>query len=226
MRKIKIVIFDLDGTLVNAYKAVSRSMNYALNRLSLKPLDDITIQRSVGWGETRLVRSLVEEKYVAQMLKVYRNHHRESLKTGTTFLPGAKKLLVKLKKEGYVLAIASNRPTRFTKIILKVLNMNQYFDKVLCADKVKKGKPAPYLLKETIDAFSFFPSEAIYVGDMTIDAIAARRARMKSIIVTTGSSTSQEIRGEKPYQMISRLDELTAILDKLNRFAVKKRKKS
>src|SRR5262245_54914291 len=114
MLKIKLIIFDLDGTLVDAYKAVAASINHALSTFGFPKIDDETIKRSVGWGDKVLVSKFVPPEKLDQVLSVYRLHHRSALKSGTKFLPGAKQLLERLKEAGYQMAIASNRPSRFT----------------------------------------------------------------------------------------------------------------
>lgn len=211
-RKIKLIIFDLDGTLVNAYKAVSRSLNHALEETGLKHIDDYTVMRSVGWGDSKLIRSLVPEHLFKKALRLYRAHHKKALKQGVHFLPFARQVLLKLHKDGYKIAIASNRPTRFTKIILASLNIRRYFHYVLCADKASRPKPHPDILLAILKRFDARPSEALYVGDMTIDAVSGRRARVRTAVVLTGSSTKMEIKAEKPYVIIRGLRELSGVL--------------
>lgn len=210
-------MFDLDGTLINAYRAVYLSINHAMKRFGFPQLDHMTVQRAVGFGETTLLRKLVGEKHLSDVLPVYRKHHDVALRKGVKFLPGAKRLLKQLKSDKYTLAIASNRPTRFTKVILKELDMAKDFSYVLCADKARKPKPSGLILRQIINQFSLKPKNAVYVGDMTIDAIAARRARVKSIIVTTGSSLHKEIRKENPHHIIEHVGHVRPILQKYNK---------
>ena len=89
---------------------------------------------------------------------------------------------------------------------------NKYFDYVLCADKLRYIKPHPEILNKIMQKLSSKPEQTFYVGDMAIDAQAARRAKLKAIIVTTGSSTRGQIRKERPYRVISRLIDLLKIL--------------
>jgi phosphoglycolate phosphatase len=120
-------------------------------------------------------------------------------------------LLAGLKSKGYKLAVASNRPTFFSRILIRHLGLKQYFNYVLCADKLKKGKPHPEILNQIMRKFSLTPRETLYVGDMVIDAQAGRRAGVRTLIVTTGSSSRHEIKKENPYRIlknISRLNEL------------------
>lgn len=210
---IKVLIFDLDGTLVNAYKAVASSLNYAFKRAGFPPIDDAVIKRSVGWGDLHLIRRFVPNADVDKILQIYRRHHLYSLKTGTRFLPGARKLIDDLKKHGYKLAIASNRPTRFSLIILETLKVRGHFDIVLCADKVKRAKPAPDILLELLKRFNKKSSEVLYVGDMMIDIQTGKRAHVKTIAVSTGSCTLQELKSLKPFKVIKKISELRPILN-------------
>jgi len=213
MKKIKIIIFDLDGTLVDAYRAVASSVNYSLGKMGYPSIDDGTIKRRVGWGDRNLIQSFVQEDEIDKILSIYRQHHAAALKSGTTFLPGAKELLDKLKNSDYLLAIASNRPTRFTQIVLKHLRIDDYFEHVLCADKVRNAKPAPDLLMQILEKFSLSPDEAIYVGDMAIDIETGHGAKVRTVAVVTGSSTQEEIVSLKPFRIIRNISEVADIVE-------------
>ena len=127
---IRLVIFDLDGTLINAYQAVYQSINFAMKKMGFPKVSAPTIRRSVGWGDRHLIEKFVGKENLENVLAVYRRHHRYSLKHGTALLPGALKLLRQLKKNKYKMAVASNRPTRFSLIILRQLEIKKYFYKI------------------------------------------------------------------------------------------------
>ena len=211
---IKLVIFDLDGTLVNAYPAVSRSVNYTLNSLGFASRSHTEIKRSVGNGDRNLMAHFVGEKLGAQALAIYRPHHTKALKAkgAVKLLPGAWGVLKFLKGKGYNLAIASNRPTKFTRIILKVLGVSQLFDVVLCADKVDRPKPYPDILWAIARRLSLDKSEVLYVGDMTIDVNCARRAGVRMVAVATGSSSKKELKDLKPWRIIGKISQLKKII--------------
>ena len=212
-----LVIFDLDGTLINAYRAVYRSINFALKKSGFPRVDALTIRRSVGWGDRHLITKFVGKENLDKVLPVYRRHHQRALKNGTTLLPGARKLLNRLKKNKYKMAVASNRPTRFSRLILKQLRIKDYFDYVLCADKLKQGKPHPEILQKILKKFFLKPNQAFYVGDMVIDLQAGRAAGVKTIAVATGSCTKKELARLKPYAVISRVDEVSDLVLKKER---------
>ncbi|MFA5275710.1 MAG: HAD-IA family hydrolase [Candidatus Omnitrophota bacterium] len=211
---IKLVIFDLDGTLVDAYDAISRSFNYTLKKLGLKTEDDLTIRRAVGWGDKQLLSPFVKEKDRAKALLLYRSHHKAALLKYSHLFPQVKYVLRHLKDKGYKLAVASNRPTKFSLILIRHLGIKKYFDYWLCADKIKYGKPNPEILRRVIRKFSLNPQQALYVGDMAIDAQTGRRAGINTIIVTTGSSSPAEIKREKPALVIRDISELLKTLQR------------
>ena len=211
---IRLVIFDLDGTLVNAYRAVASSINHTLRKMGLLPRSYTQIRRSVGFGDKHLLKGFVGEKRAEQAIRIYRAHHGKALseKGGVTFLPGAKALLPYLRRQGIVLAIATNRPARFTAIILKTLGMKGFFDSVLCADKAPRPKPYPDMLHIIKERYRFPTKEVLFVGDMDIDINTGRRARVRTVAVATGSCTHQELKTLQPYRVIAKIAELKNII--------------
>lgn len=212
MNNIKLVIFDLDGTLVDAYSAIIKSFNYALRQLGLPEKGSLTIRRAVGWGDKQLLSPFVKRKDLAKALSLYRNHHKTALLKYSHLFGNVKYVLGYLRRKGYKLAVASNRPTKFSLILIRHLEIKKYFDYCLCADKLKYGKPNPEILRKIIIKFSLKPNEALYVGDMSIDAQAGRRAGIRTVIVTTGSSALAEIKREKPELIIHEIIELLRVL--------------
>ena len=212
MKGIKLIIFDLDGTLLDAYAAIIESFNYTMQRLGYAKQTDMTIRKAVGWGDSNLLRPFVKKKDLSYALAVNRSHHRLSLLKGSHLFPYTHKLLSVLKKKRYKLAVASNRPTRFSLILIRHLKLGKFFDYILCADRLKIPKPHPQILSRIMQRFHLKPDQTVYVGDMAIDALAGRRAKVKTIIVTTGSSSKQEILKTKPYLIIGRLYGLLKVL--------------
>jgi HAD superfamily hydrolase (TIGR01549 family) len=212
MKNIRLVIFDLDGTLINAYRAIHKSLNFTMARLGYPCQVISVVRRAVGWGDKNLLRPFVDKKDLAVALGIYRKHHEKSLVKYSRAFSGVKKLLSFLKSKRYKLAVASNRPTKFSLILLDHLGLNKYFDYVLCADKLKKGKPDPQILRKIMKNFSLSRKQTLYVGDMAIDAQAGKRAAIKTVVVTTGSSRLSEIRKEKPYAVIRKVTDLYPFL--------------
>ncbi len=208
INEIELIIFDLDGTLVDAYDAIIKSFNYAMQGLGYPPQDDPVIRRAVGWGDENLLRPFINSKDFKKALLLYRRHHKKAILKYSHLFPKVKTVLQRLKRRGYKLAIASNRPTRFSRMLIRHLGLDEYFGFVLCKDALRYGKPHPQILNKIMQRFSLKPKQTVYVGDMHIDAQAGRRAGVLTLIVISGSSTRSEIRREKPYRIINNIAEI------------------
>ena len=203
----KLIIFDLDGTLVDAYPAVVKSVNDTLKKLGFPKRSHEAVKRAVGWGDRQLMAQFVGEDLADKAIRLYRPHHTKTLGAPghVKFLPGAKMLLRFLDARGYKLAIASNRPAKFTRLILKGLGIDRCFDAVVCADRAPRPKPYPDMLLAICKRLKIKKSEALFVGDMTIDVEAGRRAGIRTVAVATGSSTRSQLKALKPHRIITRI---------------------
>ncbi|HRZ13884.1 MAG TPA: HAD-IA family hydrolase [Candidatus Omnitrophota bacterium] len=211
-KKIKLIIFDLDGTLVNAYNAITHSFNVTMRSFGYPPQQAGVIRRAVGWGDRNLLKPFVRERDLDAMLESYRRHHAVSLVRKSRLFPGVKRLLARLRKKGLRLAVATNRPTRFSHILIRHLGIRPFFSVVLCGDKLKHIKPHPQILTTIMRRLRVRPQETVFVGDMFIDAQTGTAAGVITVMVTTGSSTRQELAKEKPWRIISRVTQLGALL--------------
>lgn len=212
MEKIKLVIFDLDGTLVDAYPAITESFNHVMLCLGLPPEPAAVVRGAVGRGDTGLLRPFVPKKSLKKALGIYRKHHARALRRKARLLPGAAELMAYLKKKGVPMAVASNRPTRFSRILIDNLALDGYFVYVLCADKLKKGKPDPLILRLILSKLGINRADALYVGDMGIDALTGLRAGVRTAIVLTGSGKKEEIKPFSPWKIVRSLGDLRKIL--------------
>jgi len=215
--EIKVVIFDLDGTLIDAYQAVDDSVNHVMQILGLPRVGKKQIVRSVGWGERHLLRQFIPPDKVKRGIWLYRRHHLKSLQRHSRLLPGAKRLLNYLKKRDYLLAVASNRADRFSRMVAKNLGIFSFFDCVLCRDKVKRPKPYPDILLGILKKFKIPPESALYVGDMTIDIEAGHKAGVKTIVVPTGSSSRLELKRLRPFRIVNRIYDVKAVLEQMHK---------
>ncbi|MCM8786632.1 MAG: HAD family hydrolase [Candidatus Omnitrophica bacterium] len=204
----KLFIFDLDGTLVDAYKAIYESVNFALKKLGYKTTSFIKVKKSVGKGDRLFIRSFFPTNKIDEALKIYRAHHKKALPLYTKILPYAESFLDLLKKDGKITAIASNRPRYFTNIILERLNLKKFFNFVLCADQIGYRKPSPRILFAIMKKFKVNRNDTVFIGDMTIDLETAKRAKVFSIFIKGGSSSVAEAKAYKNKKIFSSMKEL------------------
>jgi len=205
---IKLVVFDLDGTLINAYPAVEQSVNRVLRHFGLPPQMPEAIKRAVGFGPQRLLETFLDGKKMNEALALYERIHAQALLKGSALLPGAWELLQALKKRGCRLAVASNRPKRFSLIVIEHLGIASFFDRVLCGDELAQGKPHPEILQTLMRELSVDSTQTLYVGDMVIDVETGASAGVKTVVLPTGSHTEEELRAAGPWRVIRRLEEV------------------
>ncbi len=209
---LKLIIFDLDGTLVNAYEAIERSLNFTLKKLGYPPANISQVRRAVGWGDENFIKRFVRKEDREKGLEIYRQHHKSALLKYSKVIPKVKEILGILKKRNYKLAIASNRPEKFTRLLLNHLGLKKYFPTVVCAKNKDEIKPHPWLLLKIIKKLRIKKNEAIYLGDMTIDVRAGKNAGIRTIAILGGSSSRNELRQTKPSGIITKFPQLLNFL--------------
>lgn len=213
MRKYRLIIFDLDGTLIDAYEAIAEGINQMLKSFGYPEQKSEIIKGKVGRGAEELIKSFVKEQDYQKAAEAYLKSQELLLPKMAKLFPGVKEILKRLKSKGCKLAVASNRPRYFSEILLRHLKIAQYFSLVLCADQINSYKPNPKILFLIIKKLNVPAEETLYVGDMALDAETGRNAKVKTIIVLTGSSTKEEVLAAKPFGIINQISELLPLLN-------------
>ena len=211
---IKVIAFDLDGTLINAYPAVEESINFLMKTFGLPIVDGDVIKRTVGLGDRNLVEAFVGPSRIEQAMPIYREYHAKALLRGSSFLPGALETLKELKTQGYRMAIASNRPKRFSMIVMEHLGMAHFFERILCGDEFERGKPYPDILFQLIREMAIAKEELLYVGDMDVDVQTGKNAGVAMVAVLTGSCSREELFSNGARMILNGVSELPAFLGK------------
>lgn len=211
MKQKRIVIFDLDGTIIDAYQAIHTSLNRVLRDLRYPRASLYAVRRAVGSGIVNFMERFVDKSDVKKALTLYRRYHRDALVERSRAIPGTKNVLKVLRRRGYKLAVASNRPGRFSRLLLRHLDLMRYFSMVVCAKDRHQIKPHPYLLLTILKKMNIKKRNALYVGDMALDIAAGRNAGIKAVAVTGGSSTRAELQRARPFKIIPRISALLTI---------------
>jgi phosphoglycolate phosphatase len=191
---VRALIFDLDGTLVDSYEAIAVSLNRAREAFGQTHLDTASIRRAVGRGLESLVADLVGPEHVEEGVRLFRERYAQVFLTGTRALPGAVDTLRELRARGYRLSVASNKPARFGRPILREAGLLPFVDHVQGPDLSGTTKPEPEMLRNCMEAMGSDVQETVYVGDMVLDVESAARAGLPVILVCGGSSSVEELR--------------------------------
>ena len=207
--KIRCIIFDLDGTLIDGYTSIAESFNYVMEKLGYPTQDPALIKRKVGLGTDTMLTPFVRAEDLIEAERLYRLKMKEVLLDKTFLLPGVKEILEYLKKKGIKLAVASNKDAQFANAALKHLGIYDYFDVLTYGDEIENMKPHPEMLNKIMERSGVSPAETIMVGDMTIDIETGDSAGVKTICVPTGSNTREELEAKKPFMILDNIYELT-----------------
>lgn len=183
----KLGIFDLDGTLIDAYEAVTAAFNDALETLGFSPVSVEKVKESVGGGDKKLASIFVPEHLIPEMIRLYKDNYARFLNGNIRLLEGCEELLDCLKKEGLLLGIATNRSMYSVMPILDKLNIGRYFDIIFTADDVINPKPDGEMIVNIAEKLGVPRHLVFYAGDMDIDLQAGRDAGVDTYIVSTGS---------------------------------------
>ena len=210
---IRAIIFDLDGTIVDAYPGLHESLNEMLRLLHLPEVDIQTVKRRVGLGVLNLMEQSVPSHLVQRALELFRASYERTHIHGTSVLPDVVDTLRALVKRGILLAVASNKPPDFTRNILRHFDLNDYFK--ICAGPEGEilAKPHPSMLDSVMQKFQAAPAETLYVGDMSIDAETARNSGVRVALIATGGHALEELKKSSPDYLLNRFSDLIGIVD-------------
>lgn len=210
------LIFDLDGTLVDSLPGISASLNRTLTAHGLPGHSDAAVRSFIGDGLRNLIQRGAnpgaEPSRIDSLLSFYKKDYDVSWASGTQPYPGVHNLLDELQKDGYPLAILSNKTHDFTTVIVEALFPKIHFTKVLGQRDGVRHKPHPagaFLIAETA---GISPENCYLIGDSTIDLETAMNADMKAISVTWGYHDRSRLIEAGATTLIEQPSELMAIL--------------
>lgn len=189
----RLLIFDLDGTLVDSYEAIQDALSHAMTALGFAPWRPEETKRRVGRGLEILLEEAVGEANVAEGVRLFRERYPKVFLDKTRILPGVARTIPELKARGKRLAVATNKPSDFSRQILDHLGLGPHFDLVLGPLDVPRPKPHPDMLNRILAELKFRPDETLYIGDMTLDAESAANAGLDCLLLATGGSTRAEL---------------------------------
>ena len=205
---IRGVIFDFDGTLIDSYEAIAGSLNEVCSAFSRPPLGLEEVRGMVGHGLEQLIEKAVGPEKVEEGVRLFRHSYATSCESQTQLLPRVKETLEELERRGYEMAIATNKPSNFARIILKSLEIEHLFAEVLGPNDVDKPKPDPEMLELIMMRIGLGPEEVVYIGDMILDIQVARRAGVSVFALPTGSASREALLEGRPDRLLKRFSDL------------------
>jgi phosphoglycolate phosphatase len=186
-----LVVFDLDGTLIDSAPDMHRAVNLMLADIGCAPLSLPQIRSMVGDGASALIaRALAARQCVGadptRALTAFLEHYESEPTAATRTFPGVGETLQRLQAAGLTLAVCTNKPGRLTDMILERLRLERYFARVVAGDSLPFRKPDPRALLEVIDGFGTAKAATLMVGDSEVDAATAQAASVPFVLMTYG----------------------------------------
>lgn len=187
---MRLLIFDLDGTLIDSSQDLVISTNAMLRHLGRPEIDEKTVNSYVGDGAPKLVRralggELSDAEFNAAysfFIRYYRDHSLEH----TDLYPGIRDALDELRSPDTVLAVLTNKPVKISYDILAGLNLAEYFFRVYGGDSFPSKKPDPVGIHTLVREANVERESAVMIGDSSVDIATAKNAGVRSVGVSWG----------------------------------------
>ncbi len=226
MKNKQLLIFDLDGTLIDSVPDLAYATNAVLSELGRATFDEDTVRHWVGNGAKKLVeRALsggdvldpnLSEQTVQQALQRFFVHYAEHTCVNTQAYEGVSQGLQRLKQAGFTLALVTNKPAQFLPAIFTAMNWQNLFSLTLGGDSLPVKKPDPAPLLHVCEQLGFSTQQTYMVGDSKNDILAGHNANIDTLALTYGYNYGQDIRLENPTHTFENFTDLVDFVLTIN----------
>ncbi len=214
MSKIKAIVFDLDGTLIDSVTDLANSVNYTLGKLNLPLHTTEEIKSFVGDGVQKLIKRSLGQSHMKKFedcFRIFMEHYGAHCTDNTVLYPEVTETLSTLAGN-YTLGVLTNKSLAFSHKILTALGVNAYFKEALGGDSLTTKKPDPAGIFYLAEKWNLAPDKMVMVGDHVTDIEVGQKAGCKTVFIKGGIG---ETRGLIPDLVINSIAELPDLLESL-----------
>ena len=217
----RLVMFDLDGTLIDSVPDLAAALDATLLKLGRAPAGLEAARTYVGNGARVLVRrglaggmdhadvgEAQTDEALALFMDAYAGGHEL-----TTVYPGVRESLKWLQKRGVEMALITNKPEQFVAPLLDELKLGRFFKWIIGGDTLPQQKPDPAALLFVMKMAGASPADSLFVGDSRSDVLAAKAAGVPCVALSYGYNHGRPIAEESPAMVIDNLSGLISCLD-------------
>lgn len=212
MKSVDLLVFDLDGTLVDSAVDLAESVNYALSTLGLSRISLETVKSYVGDGVAVLMKRALggdSEGHFPRALELFRDYYADHLLDSTTLYPDVPELLYYFNAKKKV--VVTNKTEKYSKSIVRSLRIGDYFLDVVGEDSTPFKKPDPRLLNLVMEKMNVTPGRTVVIGDGPNDILLAQGAGAVSCAFLNGISGREKLLSLNPDMTCERLSDLKSL---------------
>lgn len=215
--KLRLIIFDFDGTLCDTRQNIIKAFRATMQTLKLEPRDEATCGATIGLtlrdGFAVMYPSFSDTEIdhcVDTYRRIFAEHRAEYM---PELFEGVGEVLDVLYREGYTMAIASSRLTDSLMLFMRAHNIDRYFSCVVGSDSVECHKPSSEPADKVLSELGFKPTEALVVGDMPVDILMGRNAGTRTVGVSYGNASREELEASAADYVIDDIRALLSIVE-------------
>jgi len=222
LQEKNVLLFDLDGTLVDSAPDLALAVNKTLLDLGKAEFDQHTIHHWVGNGAKVLIEralsgsaeidSQLDPALSQDALAIFLAHYQQCLCVESRLYDDVKEGLLSLKNAGFRLAIITNKPAVFIEPILTGLGINNVFELLIGGDSLPERKPHPAPLHYALEQLNVSAQQCVMIGDSKNDILAAKAANIDSVGLTYGYNYGEDINQYQPQWCFDTFAELLTAL--------------
>ena len=212
MVRFPVVLFDLDGTVVDSGAIILASMRHATREVLGREFGDEELMQAVGGPGLEAQFAAFAPDRVEELVQVYRAHN-EPLHDELVSCAGMDEVLLRLQEEGRRLGVVTAKRRRTVELAFANVPLGHLFETVVGGDETERHKPDPEPLLLAAQRMNARPEETAYVGDSPFDMLAAKAAGMFAVAVTWGGIHDREkLEAVEPDAIVDSAEELLAVL--------------
>lgn len=214
MKYTDLIIFDLDGTLVDSRKDIANAVNFTLKEVGLREKAITEISSYIGMGVGDLIKKSLggkQDTLFKRALSTFEEYYRRHSTDNSVLYPHVKEILEHFKHKKKI--IITNRNYEFAAIALRATGIYDYFEDIIGGDVLGCMKPSACPLDSVIHRLEIDKARTIIVGDMDIDILAGKRAGINTCAVTYGIGRKEDILKANPDYIIDNLLRLKEIIN-------------
>lgn len=213
---VKLAVFDLDGTLIDAFQDIADAANYILRENGRPEMGVEEVKQFVGKGARILVQGILgvdDPQIIEPNYQKLVRYYEAAQHTQATYYPGILEAVARLREDGVKTAVVSNKPHPVTEKVLRVLGGAEHFDFILGESPRFPRKPAPEVMRHVMEEAGATAAETVMVGDSLVDAEFARASGARMIAVAWGQTTEEQFRAAGVETVIHDASELVPLIE-------------